>query len=111
MAKTPVKESTLEVFAKLLDKRYETFVPTKKGKVKGPESILIDESWDKIHDASEKGLPYKEIAELLSIASGLEIKASKLATQYRAIGVARGILKTPTPRAKKGEKAEEAKTA
>jgi hypothetical protein len=111
MAKLPAKEVKSQPvqlsFAKLIEEKLVTFVPKQKGKAKSPESIAIEENFDSIHMAVMKGLPYNEIAALLSLATGLEIKGGKVANVYRAHGVAMGVLEAPKPRVKK-EKAEPA---
>ncbi len=96
----PEKERQIVSFEKLLEDKLATWVPTRKGKSKSPESIAVEANFESIHLAVQKGLPYAEIAALLSLATGLEINGGKVANQYRALGVQKGVLEAPKPRKK-----------
>lgn len=71
-------------FDSLLDSYLQTYQPKKKGRSKSSTQLAVIEHFDSIKRGIDRGVPFKELAILLSQATGLDYNESRIRSQWTA---------------------------
>jgi hypothetical protein len=85
-------------FDVLLDGYLKTFKPKRRGRSASPEQIQVQSHFDSIKKGVDNGVPFKELAVLLSKATGLQYTEGRIRAQWTAEARKRGVKAPPKPR-------------
>lgn len=85
-------------FDSLLDGYLKTYQPKKKGRSQSPTQLAVIEHFDSIKRGVDEGVPFKQLAALLSQATGLDYTESRIRSQWTSEARKRNIRPPVKPR-------------